>query len=244
MTHNDATMNRSSIKFTDENPDGFSLEHNQVRPGVWTNILRWLSSDMLPSTSISRANHGKLMHVPIPWESGPEMQGRKVAQFGNCRYDYIADIAEQCDPSPTNDASGAPQPIPDYIRQTLLSEHQHNCEQYTQCIINKYEATNEIPWHLDHGHFGPEVLVYTFGEERPLLLRKQINRDSATGLARMDGDQRENNDGALSYIYARVFPRHCSKYLLSREVRHVWEHSVPSGKGERFSITFRSWVGP
>lgn len=110
-----------------------------------------------------------------------------------------------------------------------------------------YEADNEIPWHLDHVFFGPEVLVYTFGEERPLLLRKPLNDeecmddngDSIT--EKMNGNQSENE---RKYVYTRAFPRHCSKYVLSGPARDVWEHSVPSGKGERVSITFRSWVGP
>ncbi|KAL7528015.1 hypothetical protein ACHAXR_002231 [Thalassiosira sp. AJA248-18] len=142
------------------------------------------------------------------------MQGRKVAQFGNCRYDYSTDAAKRCNPPNNCD-------IPDYIRQTLL-KGEPNCQQFTQCIINMYESSNIIPWHLDHEHFGPEVLVYTFGEERPLLLRRPL-------------DDKNMID---------AHPRHCSKYLLSGQVRHVWEHSVPSGNGKRVSITFRSWVGP
>mmetsp|Transcript_10663 Transcript_10663/g.23574 ORF Transcript_10663/g.23574 Transcript_10663/m.23574 type:complete len:244 (-) Transcript_10663:579-1310(-) len=242
-------MMTSSLKFTDKIPDGFSLEHNQVQPEVWANILHWLSSDMLPASSTNMQEEAatvtikeKSVCVPIPWETGPQMQGRKIAQFGNCRYDYVTDVAEHCAPSSTDD-SGAPPPIPDYIRHTLLSREQ-NCQQYTQCIINMYEAKNEIPWHVDHEHFGPKVLVYTFGEERPLLLRKPLNDecmdDSDSITRKMNGNQNENEG---TYIYARVLPRHCSKYVLSGPARHVWEHSVPSGKSDRVSITFRSWVG-
>ena len=101
--------------------------------------------------------------------------------------------------------------------------------------INVYEAGNKIPWHLDHEFFGSNVLVYTFGEDdRPLLLRRPI-------VAEANEDSGGEGEG---YIYSRAYPRHCSKYLLSGPARHVWEHSVPSGKGERVSITFRSWVGP
>ena len=39
---------------------------------------------------------------------------------------------------------------------------------------------------------------------------------------------------------------HISFYcrLQSMSLRHIWEHSVPNGKSERASITFRSWIGP
>ena len=106
------------------------------------------------------------------------MQGRRIAQFGNCRYDYTRDVAVYEDNNTYQ--------IPRYIYQTLV-DGQENSEHYTQCIINMYEADNEIPWHLDHELFGPEVLVYTFGEDRPLRLRKlhdtntEANRHSRYG---------------------------------------------------------------
>lgn len=247
-----------SLKFTDETPDGFSLSHDEVSPEVWANIRRWLSSDMLPSTEESNEKVGAaatmppsavasgencLTCVPIPWETGPQMQGRRIAQFGNCGYDYAADVAERRDPS-MND-------VPDYIRRTLLSG-EPNFRQYTQCIINAYEAGDVIPWHVDHEYFGPEVLVYTFGEDRPLLMRKPLNDDDKSieddgnpiSMQKTKEGRRSDDEGDKFHVHTRAFPRHCSKYLLSGPARRVWEHSVPSGKGERVSITFRSWVGP
>ncbi|KAL7539140.1 hypothetical protein ACHAWF_006312 [Thalassiosira exigua] len=165
------------------------------------------------------------------------MQGRRIAQFGNCRYNYDADVAERCDPS-KND-------IPEYLRRTLL-DGEPDSQQYTQCIINAYEASNVIPWHLDHEYFGPDVLVYTFGEDRPLLLRRP-RRDVADGNGNFVTKADENatkKEEEEKHIHFRAFPRHCSKYILSGQARSVWEHSVPSGSGERVSITFRSWVGP
>ena len=168
-----------------------------------------------------------MIDVPIPWETGSQMQGRRIAQFGNCRYDYIRDLAVYEDNSAHQ--------IPTYIYQTLL-HGQKNSKQCTQCIINIYDADNEIPWHLDHELFGPEVLVYTFGEDRPLRLRKLY--DTNTEAVRHTSDAAD--DG---YVHTQVYPKHCSKYVLSGPARHVWEHSVPSGKKERVSITFRSWNG-
>jgi len=237
-----------------ETPAGFSLEHDAVQPGVWETIRHWLSSGMLPESEYS-AEEGETaaatmpnrsIYVPIPWETGPQMQGRKIAQFGNCRYNYDADIAEHRGDQ-LNVGDDLVPPIPDYIFHTLLDGEQGR-RQYTQCIINVYEANNEIPWHLDHEHFGPKVLVYTFGENRPLLLRKPCNDDEKINHGESILSQRKGSNQIVGdkkvYIYSQSFPRHCSKYILSGPARHSWEHSVPSGKGRRVSITFRSWVGP
>ncbi|KAL7465388.1 hypothetical protein ACHAXS_006971 [Conticribra weissflogii] len=227
-------------------PSGFILEHNVASQDVWEAIEKWLSTDMLPScpaplapiaattkteknnvtAEMSNTNEKPMIKVPIPWETGSQMQHRKIAQFGNCKYDYLADIAVACDGDEFNSTS---HPIPEYIRQVLLHPDKiDDSEKYTQCIINLYEGVNEIPWHVDHEYFGERVLVYTFGEERPLLFRKKKKCDNS-----LDG-----------YIYAKSYPRHCSMYLLKGEARKEWEHSVPSGLGQRVSITFRSWQGP
>lgn len=259
LISSDDKWNDGGCKVYEVLPDGLTLQHNQVHPEVWSNIQHWFSTDMLPSSSSSVSTN--LIRVPIPWETGPQMQGRRVAQFGNCKYNYRTDVAEYCDndmSSLTSDnmtdnvdssccRSSIP-PIPKYIQQHLLDNRQlhKKSEQFTQCIINMYKAENEIPWHIDHEHFGEKVLVYTFGDDRPLLLRKPYNDNG-------DGDKsitihNENNqsedDNNHTYIYTQVFPRHGSKYVLSGPARHEWEHSVPSGKSDRVSITFRSWIGP
>lgn len=168
------------------------------------------------------------------------MQNRKIAQFGNCKYDYINDIAATGD-----DIT----PIPKYISDTLLTNDEQ--KQYTQCIINLYEAENEIPWHVDHEYFGESVMVYVFGDNRPLMFRKQktsndecIDRDLRT--ARTDDSAAVNVEHSenSSFVFMTAYPLHCSKYILRDSARTVWEHSVPKGKAERISITFRSWRGP
>ena len=240
----------SSAHSSSNLPDGFSLEHNVVSPKVWATIKNWLSTDSLPS-SATFENHSKhcLLHVPIPWETGNQMQGRKIAQFGNCKYDYIDDVAITC-----NDLFDMP-PIPEYILQTLLKNDKRNNQQhqYTQCIINMYEAEHSIPWHLDHEYFGPEVLVYTFGEDRPLLFRKKVvcnDRKNADGNNSTVQDEIENagdieaQHEGVRFVHTHAYPRHGSKYILYGLARDLWEHSVPRGRGERVSITFRSWLGP
>ena len=230
-------------------PDGLSIEHDQVDPELWANIRHWLSSDTLPSSAAVSNDAKQLLMCKIPWETGPQMQGRRIAQFGNCKYDYTSDVAQYCKVSTTinghddDEDDGCAPPIPNYIRQTLLKNCQNNSEseQYTQCIINMYNAENEIPWHLDHEYFGPKVLVYTFGEDRPFMLRRKVLNKEEVAIANAKENQKEADNS--KYTYATVFPRHGSKYFLSGEARDIWEHSVPSGKSERISITFRSWIG-
>lgn len=214
-------------------PSGLYLEHNAVSNKSWEAIQHWLSSNMLPSSVNEPTN---LIYVQIPWETGEQMQGRKIAQFGSCKYDYTVDDAVLCDESTTI-------PIPTYIREVLSTNKDGDDEEhYTQCIINVYEAQNEIPWHLDHSKFGDKVLVYTFGEERPLLLRKPIshNDDKSIAYGSIGLQQPEEK---YTFHTTRVYPRHCSKYILEGSARSEWEHSVPDGRDKRVSITFRSWRG-
>jgi len=226
-------LEQDATQFIDAQPSGFHLVHNAVSNETWEVIQRWLSSNMLPSSANEPSN---LMCVPIPWETGEQMQGRVIAQFGSCKYDYTVDDAVLCDQSTTIQ-------IPSYIRETLLeNEGGDDEEHYTQCIINVYEANNEIPWHLDHKNFGDKVLVYTFGEERPLLLRKPIPHKDEKRIAYGSiGLQQPEKE--YTFHTSRAYPRHCSKYILQGSARNEWEHSVPSGSGKRVSITFRSWRG-
>jgi hypothetical protein len=219
----------------DTTPNGFHIQHDAVQSEVWQTIRHWLSTNSLPPSK----NSESVITISIPWETGAQMQHRKIAQFGNCKYDYIRDAATAC---------GETSPIPQYIRETLLSVHEN--EKYTQCIINWYDASNEIPWHLDHEYFGPEVLVYTFGEDRPLLFRRPncLNDSCNTMSSKEDAENKSiaeqpQSTKDTSFSYVTSYPRHCSKYILKGPARNEWEHSVPSGKAERVSITFRSWNG-
>ena len=144
----------------------------------------------------------------IPWERARE--GRRVAQYG-ARYDYASQGVE---------APGSAPSIPAILLQ-LLPEAGAGM---TQCIVNVYEAEHDIPWHVDHAAFGPEVLVFTFGDPRPLRLRRTLP----------DAD----GNGVVHRFSADV--GHCWMYRLAGEARSSWEHSVPAGRGRRVSVTFRS----
>mmetsp|Transcript_18160 Transcript_18160/g.25594 ORF Transcript_18160/g.25594 Transcript_18160/m.25594 type:complete len:285 (-) Transcript_18160:72-926(-) len=107
---------------------------------------------------------------------------------------------------------------------------------FNQCIINEYTHHDTIiPWHKDHPDFGPTILVFTFGDDRPLHFRKLVQ------------DQKEDNDNESGgkeingkNRFCTAYPRHCSRYMLQGEARNDWEHSVPKGTGRRVSFTFRT----
>lgn len=48
----------------------------------------------------------------------------------------------------------------------------------------------------------------------------------------------------VRFVHTSAFSRHGSKYIIYGPGCYLWEHSVPSGRGERAPITFRSWLGP
>eukprot|EP00930_Biecheleria_cincta_P063302 TRINITY_DN48831_c0_g1_i1.p1 TRINITY_DN48831_c0_g1~~TRINITY_DN48831_c0_g1_i1.p1 ORF type:complete len:457 (+),score=54.45 TRINITY_DN48831_c0_g1_i1:90-1460(+) len=157
-------------------------------------------SAVLPSTwnSFQRWLHED---AAIPWETA--IEGRRVAQWG-VRYDYAR---QEVDLSPVV-------PIPAKLRELFPEAG----PELTQCIINEYGAKDGIPWHADHPAFGPDILVYCFGDDRPVLFRK-IGAES---------QQLSVNVG------------HLGCYRFSGEARYEWEHSVPVGVAYRVSVTFRS----
>ena len=206
----------------------------------------------------------------IPWESTPSPQNRPVAQFG-FRYDYEKDVVVPQPTTADDDVGGGVPQIPDVFRRLLLQPHQNDIKrklksisEFTQCIVNVYRptvriATNDstssedgktttttlcssIPWHVDDPDFGPEILVYTFGETRPLHMRLEHhdNIDKDNNACNETNDCNDGIYGNPAYIYFTAHPSHRSCYVLSGPARYNWQHSVPSGSGWRVSITFRT----
>eukprot|EP00933_Yihiella_yeosuensis_P000893 TRINITY_DN101432_c0_g1_i1.p1 TRINITY_DN101432_c0_g1~~TRINITY_DN101432_c0_g1_i1.p1 ORF type:complete len:220 (+),score=21.77 TRINITY_DN101432_c0_g1_i1:20-679(+) len=141
----------------------------------------------------------------IPWETA--IEGRRVVQWG-CRYDYDT---QAVDPTPIAE-------IPALVRRLFPQAG----SEFTQCIINEYGANDGIPFHMDDLAFGPNILVFCFGDERPLLLQR-IN------------DDEDSTNPVLS-----VNVGHLGSYTLSGEARYNWKHSIPTGLSQRLSVTFRS----
>jgi alkylated DNA repair dioxygenase AlkB len=178
-------------------PEGFSCANDAIPEATWTILQTWLDSGWL----LQEKEEHDDCSTPIPWEIGA--QNRQVAQFG-FRYDYDKDIV---------DVTTETVPTPPRLKE-LLNVH----ESFTQCIINRYEPDILIPWHKDDLEFGPTISVFTFGEARPLLMRRADNHD-------------------ITFV---ANPGHCSHYTLSGSARYEWEHMVPTGSGFRVSFTFRT----
>ena len=212
--------------------------------------------EIIPSIEINEFGSSASASTKIPWESTPFPQNRPVAQFG-FRYDYEKDVVVP----PTNETS-VPE-IPEVFQRLLLQPYRENTEtplssvEFTQCIVNVYRpsttmasangskaprslstpipCTSSIPWHFDDPQFGPEILVFTFGETRALEMRINNGIDSITTDGTNDAD---------NFTYFTAYPSHRSCYILSGPARHKWQHSVPSGSSWRVSITFRTLCPP
>lgn len=209
-------------------PPGFHLEHGVLPESAWGEICEWLCLDLADGENLgidvskTRSRDGT-GNIVIPWEASPQDQCRPVAQFGGAKYNYDTDIVVA--------STQANADIPPILKRLLLNNSGGNEEtnamiasqEWSQCIINVYGAnsTSHIPWHFDDPAFGSIVLVYTFGQARPLLMRK--------------GDTDDN-------VYSAQ-PKHLSRYVLSGESRDHWQHSVPAGNDWRVSITFRTLCG-
>ncbi len=222
-------------------------------------------SDTMPCIEIDGVGASASESTQIPWESTPFPQNRPVAQFG-FRYDYEKDVVVP--PSDDGVEHENVPKIPEIFQHLLLRPFQEGTEtplssvEFTQCIVNVYhpstpmEETDEskysesivpststacassIPWHFDDPQFGPEILVFTFGETRPLHMRIYKDSDATTSNGT---DDRCNDD---CYNYFTAYPSHRSCYILSGPARHKWQHSVPAGSGWRVSITFRTLCPP
>ena len=177
-----------------EAPDGFSCTSDAIPEATWTILQTWLDTECLDGN-----------RIPIPWEMG--VPNRQVAQFG-FRYDYGKDAVDTTTPTVS---------IPPRLKE-LLFQDEMDQTYFTQCIINRYEPEVTIPWHMDDLEFGPRISVFTFGESRPLLLRRC-------------------DDYNVTFV---ANPGHCSNYTLSRSARYEWDHMVPTGSGFRVSFTFRT----
>ena len=111
--------------------------------------------------------------------------------------------------------------IPDWLmplRDKVGAFAGQPAEAFVQVLINQYRPGAGIGWHRDKPHFEEVVGVSLLS---PCTFR----------FRRRDG-------AAWERLSLNVAPR--SAYLLSGAARHLWEHSIPPGEGDRYSITFRT----
>jgi alkylated DNA repair dioxygenase AlkB len=185
-------------------PDGFHLMDDAVSEACWERLRTWME-----------------LNEEIPWEVAVE--GRRVAQFG-VRYSYVD---QKVDHTPVA-------PIPEFLREMFFPQLNVGDGQpaFAQCIINCYGARDAIPFHMDDRHFGDDILVFTFLEQRPLCMRRIDNNHSDKCKTHCHSEHKLDTFTAL--------PGHRSCYKLSGEARWHWEHAVPEGRESRVSFTFRT----
>ena len=176
----------------DAAPSGFVRTESAVPAPRAAALLAWLESP--PEES------------GVPWERA--IEGRRVAQWG-CRYDYETQYVDTTTPVA---------PIPACLREWLPGVD----ASYTQCIVNSYGPNDAIPYHADDFAFGPSILVFCFGEARPLLLRRQEQGQGQAG--------EEGEGGSYRHFSALIGDR--GSYEMSGETRYDWQHSIPTGEGK------------
>jgi alkylated DNA repair dioxygenase AlkB len=120
------------------------------------------------------------------------------------------------------DTSFAPaEPIPEWlapVRRKAAEFADLKSEDFVHVLLARYDPGAGIGWHRDRDVF-EKVVGISLGTPATLRFRQR------TG----SGFRRANLE---------VMPR--SAYLLEREARHDWEHSIAPGQSLRFSITFRT----
>ncbi|CAN0365796.1 unnamed protein product, partial [Ectocarpus fasciculatus] len=185
-------------------PKGFLLRENFVSESDESELVGWLKDD----SSLS-------------WERAVE--GRRVLQFGPARYDYDQQRVVLSPEAPE---------IPEVLRKMLARLPDKLSERLVQCIVNEYSPDDAIPFHIDDDAFGENIVVFCFGESRPLRMRRCC--DPAV-------DELQPSDQKRCYEKWEYQIRSRGCYQLSGDGRYAWEHSVPPGKGRRISVTFREW---
>ncbi|VEU40531.1 unnamed protein product [Pseudo-nitzschia multistriata] len=248
-------------------PDGFSVSENAVPEESWERIRSYLGLRIDQSGRGLRIEGPGASG--IPWESTPFPQNRPVAQFGfRYDYEksaVAAGIGAGEAPIPGVPELFRELLLQPYYDETDAAgkggEDGADENGFSQCIVNVYlpaapehaagnpppvvppsingSGGSSIPWHVDDPAFGPVILVFSFGDARPLCMR--LNHGENGG-DRGKGRSHSCSDGAgsRSYSYFTAHPPHRSRYVLSEAARDRWEHSVPPGPGWRVSITFRT----
>jgi alkylated DNA repair dioxygenase AlkB len=104
------------------------------------------------------------------------------------------------------------------LRERVARFAHHRPDEFVQAMATEYAPGAGIGWHKDKAQFGEIVGVSLLAPARFRLRRKMGERwERATKI---------------------IAPR--SAYLLSGQVRGLWEHSIPAQEKLRYSITFRT----
>ena len=92
-------------------------------------------------------------------------------------------------------------------------------EAIQEVLVTRYPPGAGIGWHRDAPMFGPAVLGVSLAGSCRMRFQRMV------------GGKRHTAEAVLR-------PR--SSYLLTGAARFVWQHSIPSTKELRYSVTFRT----
>lgn len=115
-------------------------------------------------------------------------------------------------------------PLPEFLlplRERVAALAEVDAATLAEILVTEYPAGAAIGWHRDAPQFGVVIGVSLLS---PCRMRFQRGR----------GAERETRAVALE-------PR--SAYVLRGEARQQWQHSIPSVRTPRYSITFRTLRG-
>ena len=145
------------------------------------------------------------------------MHGRaakRTVRHFGMSYDYQSRDAVPGDPLPGE---------LEFLRERCASLAEREPEELVQILISRYPPGAGIGWHRDAPMFG-RIVGLSLGA--PCRMRFQ----------------RRSKEGERLVEVLELAPR--SAYLLSGQARWTWQHSIPSTKGLRYSITFRTLKEP
>jgi alkylated DNA repair dioxygenase AlkB len=111
-------------------------------------------------------------------------------------------------------------PIPDFIkslREVAAVFSGLDAESFEHALVTEYTPGAGIGWHRDKAMFD-HIVAFSFLSSCRLRFRRRTQKS---------WDRRD------------IIVEPCSGYLLSGEVRSVWEHSIPPAEQKRYSLTFR-----
>jgi alkylated DNA repair dioxygenase AlkB len=121
-------------------------------------------------------------------------------------------------------AVGEAAPIPDFLlplRERVAAFAGIPEAELRQAMVTEYAPGAGIGWHRDKPQFGEVIGVSLVS---PCHLR--FRRKAADGWERLS-----------------LTPEPRSAYLLGGPARWEWEHSIPGVKTQRYSVTFRRYLG-
>ena len=139
---------------------------------------------------------------------------RRIASFG-ARYDFSSNVLE---------AAPGLAPFLQGLRAKVADWLELEPDQFTQALVAEYRPGTALGWHRDVPQFGVIVGVSLAGACRMRFRPYPVRENKREGVFALELEPR-------------------SAYVLHGDARWGWQHSIPTTKTLRYSITFRTMRG-